>query len=211
MDRVGPPSGWAFGPLFFMDDRGTEGRQLAEACEKAAPVLAKTSEGRAADVERSIAPAIETMGYDIVRVVLSGSRRPRLQIMAERKDGAGMVVDDCVAVSRAVSAILDVEDPISGPYELEVSSPGIDRPLTRLADFERFAGFEAKLETALPLEGQRRWKGCLLGLDGETVRLKTKTGEVALPFAAIEKAKLVLTDDLLAASSPRPATNEGTE
>ena len=194
-----------------MDDRGTKVRQLAEACEKAAPVLAKTSEGRAADVERSIAPAIEAMGYDIVRVVLSGRRRPRLQIMAERKDGAGMVVDDCVAVSRAASAILDVEDPISGPYELEVSSPGIDRPLTRLADFERFAGFEAKLETALPLDGQRRWKGCLLGLDGETVRLQTKTGEVALPFAAIEKAKLVLTDALLAAHSPRPATNEGTE
>ncbi len=186
-------------------------RQLAEACEKAAPVLAKTSEGRAADVERSIAPAIEAMGYDIVRVVLSGRRRPRLQIMAERKDGAAMVVDDCVAVSRAASAILDVEDPISGPYELEVSSPGIDRPLTRLADFERFAGFEAKLETALPLDGQRRWKGCLLGLDGETVRLKTKSGEVALPFAAIEKAKLVLTDELLAATSPRLTTNEGTE
>ena len=186
-------------------------RQLAEACEKAAPNLAKTKQGRAAAVERLIAPAIEAMGYDIVRVVHSGSQRPRLQIMAERKDGAGMVVDDCVAVSRAASAILDVEDPISGPYELEVSSPGIDRPLTRLADFERFAGFEAKLETALPLEGQRRWKGCLLGLDGETVRLKTKTGEVALPFAAIEKAKLVLTDDLLAANSPRPATNEGTE
>lgn len=198
-------------PAFFMDDRETKVRQLAEACEKAAPVLAKTSEGRAADVERSIAPAIEAMGYDIVRVVLSGRRRPRLQIMAERKDGAGMVVDDCVAVSRAASAILDVEDPISGPYELEVSSPGIDRPLTRLADFERFAGFEAKLETALPLDGQRRWKGCLLGLDGETVRLQTKTGEVALPFAAIEKAKLVLTDALLAANSPRPATNEGTE
>ena len=184
---------------------------MAEACEKAAPVLAKTSEGRAADVERSIAPAIEAMGYDIVRVVLSGRRRPRLQIMAERKDGAGMVVDDCVAVSRAASAILDVEDPISGPYELEVSSPGIDRPLTRLADFERFAGFEAKLETALPLDGQRRWKGCLLGLDGETVRLKTKSGEVALPFAVIEKAKLVLTDELLAATSPCPTTNEGTE
>ncbi len=211
MDRVGVAVRVGLWPAFFMDDSGAEVRQLAEACEKAAPVLAKTSEGRAADVERSIAPAIEAMGYDIVRVVLSGSQHPRLQIMAERKDGAGMVVGDCVAVSRAASAILDVEDPISGPYELEVSSPGIDRPLTRLADFERFAGFEAKLETALPLDGQRRWKGCLLGLDGETVRLKTKTGEVALPFAAIEKAKLVLTDDLLAASSPRPATNEGTE
>ena len=195
-----------------MEDRGTEVRQLAEACEKGAPVLAKTSEGRAADVERSIAPAIEAMGYDIVRVVLSGRRRPRLQIMAERKDGAGILVDDCVAVSRAVEAILDVEDPIAGPYELEVSSPGIDRPLTRLADFERFAGHEVRLETSLPLEGRRRWSGQLLGLDVEMVRLATETGEVALPFAAIAKAKLVLTDKLLAAAERvQPAPKEGIE
>ncbi len=152
------------------------------------------------------------MGYDIVRVVLSGSRRPRLQIMAERKDGAGMAVEDCVAVSRAVEAILDVEDPIGGPYELEVSSPGIDRPLTRLADFERFAGFDAKLETSLSLEGQRRWKGRLLGLEGDTVRLQTETGEVALPFAEITRAKLLLTDELMAAAErARPLSNEGTE
>jgi ribosome maturation factor RimP len=187
-------------------------RQLAEACGKAAPSLAKTSEGRAAAVERLIAPAIEALGYDIVRVLLAGSRRPRLQIMVERKDGSGMLVDDCVAISRAIEAILDVEDPIAGPYQLEVSSPGVDRPLTRLADFERFAGFEARLETSLPLEGRRRWMGRLLGLDGETVRLATEAGEVALPFAAITKAKLVLTDELLAAAQrDRPASNEGTE
>jgi ribosome maturation factor RimP len=186
--------------------------QLAEACEQPAPAFARTSEGRAAEVERLIAPAIAAMGYDIVRVLLSGKRRPRLQIMAERHDGAGMTVDDCIALSRAIEAILDVEDPIAQGYELEVSSPGIDRPLTRSADFDRFAGFEAKVETTLVLEGRRRWVGRLLGLDGETLRIETKNGEVALPCAAIAKAKLLLTDDLIAAAERMRATaNEGTK
>ncbi len=185
---------------------------MTEACEKLAPAFAKTSEGRAADVERLIAPAVAAMGYDIVRVLLSGKQRPRLQIMAERQDGAGMVVKDCVALSRAIEAILDVEDPIAEGYELEVSSPGIDRPLTRAADFERFSGFEVKLETTEPLNGQRRWAGRLLGLEGETVRIETKHGEVALPYAAIAKAKLLLTDDLIAAAErQRAGANEGTE
>jgi len=127
---------------------------LTEACEKLAPAFAKTGEGRAAEVERLIAPAIVAMGYDVVRVLLSGKRRPRLQIMAERHDGAGMVVKDCVALSRAIEAILDAEDPIVEAYELEVSSPGIDRPLTRLDDFERFAGFEVKLELRTPIDGR---------------------------------------------------------
>src|SRR3546814_1921648 len=96
------------------------------------------------------------MGYDIVRVQLSGGDWLRLQIMAERRTDGGMDVDDCAEVSRAVAAILDVEDPVDSAYTLEVSSPGIDRPLTRLADFDRFAGFEARLETALPIEGRRR-------------------------------------------------------
>ena len=187
-------------------------RPLTEACEKLAPAFAKTSEGRAAEVERLIAPAVAAMGYDIVRVLLSGKRRPHLQIMAERHDRAGMVVRDCVALSRVIEAILEVEDPIAEGYELEVSSPGIDRPLTRAADFERFAGFQAKIETAVPLEGRRRWVGRLLGLEGETVRIETKEGEVALPCAAIAKAKLVLTDDLIAAGEHvRAAANEGTE
>ena len=185
---------------------------LVEACEKLAPAFAKTSEGRATEVERLIGPAIVATGYDIVRVLLSGKQRPRLQIMAERHDGAGMVVRDCVALSRAIEAILDIEDPIAEGYELEVSSPGIDRPLTRSADFERFAGFEAKIETTVPLEGRRRWVGRLLGLEGDTVRIETKDGEVALPCAAIAKAKLVLTDDLIAAAERvRAAANEGTE
>ena len=186
--------------------------QLVEASEKLTPAFAKTSEGRAAEVERLIAPAVEAMGYAIVRVLLSGKQRPRLQIMAERHDGAGMVVKDCVALSRAIEAILDVEDPIAEAYELEVSSPGIDRPLTRSADFERFAGFEAKFETTVPQQGRKRWTGRLLGLEGETVRIETKEGEVALPCAAIAKAKLVLTDDLIAAAERvRVAANEGTE
>ena len=185
---------------------------MAEACEQPAPAFAKTSEGPAAEVERLIAPAVEAMGYGIVRVLLSGKQRPRLQIMAERHDGAGMVVKDCVALSRAIEAILDVEDPIAEAYELEVSSPGIDRPLTRSVDFERFVGFEAKFETTAPLEGKRRWTGRLLGLEGETVRIETKEGEVALPCAAIAKAKLVLTDELIAAAERmRTTANEGTE
>lgn len=172
---------------------------MAQAVREALPPPAKTSEGKAAEVEKLIAPSLTAMGYDIVRVLLLGSRRPRLQIMAERSDGTGMVVDDCAKVSRAVGAILDVENPIAGPYELEVSSPGIDRPLTRLADFDRFAGFEAKIEMGAPIEGRRRWAGHLLGLDGERVRLETESGEVTLPFAGIVKAKLLLTDELIAA------------
>ncbi|MFQ5774113.1 MAG: ribosome maturation factor RimP [Kiloniellaceae bacterium] len=161
------------------------------------PGPAKTSEGKAAQVERLIAPSLAAMGYDIVRVLLSGNRRARLQVMAERRDGAGMGLDDCVAVSRAVEAILEVEDPIAGSYELEVSSPGIDRPLTRLADFARFAGFEAKVETAVPIAGRRRWRGRLLGVNGDRVRLAAGEEEVTLPFSDIAKAKLVLTDELI--------------
>jgi ribosome maturation factor RimP len=101
---------------------------LVEAGAKTGTVLAKTSEGKAAEIERMIAPTIADMGYDVVRVLLSGNRRVRLQIMAERRDGAAMNVDDCAELSHAISAILDVEDPIAGAYELEVSSPGIDRP-----------------------------------------------------------------------------------
>ena len=163
-------------------------------------------------MESLIGPSLTDMGFDIVRVMLSGDKRAKLQVMVERLDGTGMTADDCASISRAVEAILDVSDAIAGAYALEVSSPGIDRPLTRSADFERFAGFEAKLETTVPFEGRRRWIGRLLGLEGETVRIETEEGEVALPCAAIAKAKLVLTDDLIAAAEHmRPAANEGTE
>ena len=174
---------------------------MPQASDSAAPMLAKTSEGKAAEVERLIAGALDAMGYGIVRVLLSGNRRARLQIMVERCDGGGMKVEDCVQVSRAVEAILEVEDPIAGSYELEVSSPGLDRPLTRLADFARFAGHSAKLETQLPIEGRRRWTGRLLGIEGESIRLAAEGGEIEVPFRDLAKAKLVLTDELLAAAS----------
>jgi ribosome maturation factor RimP len=165
------------------------------------PDLAKTSEVKAAQVESLIGPSLTDMGYDIVRVVLSGDRRAKLQIMVERHDGAGMTVDDCAGISRAVAAILDVSDPIAGAYVLEVSSPGLDRPLTRLGDFARFAGFEARVETRMPVEGQRRFRGRLLGLDGARVQLATDKGEITIDFADVAKAKLILTDELIAAGS----------
>jgi len=152
-------------------------------------------------IARLIGPPLEAMGFSLVRVRYGGGRRPILQIMAERADGT-MTVADCADVSRAVSAVLDVEDPIPGEYMLEVSSPGIDRPLTRLIDFERFKGFEARIEMSLPQDGRKRFRGRLLGLaEGEEVQLADADGStVLLPFHAIADAKLVLTDDLIAAS-----------
>jgi len=140
------------------------------------------------------------MGFELVRVMSTGGRRPTLQVMAERLDRRGMTVDDCAEISRAVSAILDVEDPIKEAYQLEVSSPGIDRPLINPVDFERFAGFEARVETDRPIEGQRKFRGRLLGREDQAVRLALPDGERVIPLASIRKAKLVLTDELLAAA-----------
>jgi ribosome maturation factor RimP len=159
--------------------------------------------GKMADVARLIAPSLEAMGYALVRVRLSGGGRPTLQIMAERSDGAEMTVDDCADISRAVSALLDVEDPIAGAYVLEVSSPGLDRPLTRPGDFTRFAGHEAKLELSDAIDGRKRFRGRLVGLEGENVRIAAEDGECVLPVAVIRSAKLVLTDALIAESMKR--------
>ena len=147
-----------------------------------------------------IEPTLGAMGFELVRVMSTGGRRPTLQVMAERLDRAGMTVDDCAEISRAVSAILDVEDPIKEAYQLEVSSPGIDRPLIKSADFERFAGFEARVETDRAIDGQRKFRGRLLGLENEAVRLALPEGERVIPLSSIRKAKLVLTDELLAAA-----------
>ncbi len=151
-----------------------------------------------------VGPTIESMGFELVRVMLTGGRRPTLQIMAERADGSGMSVDDCARISRTISAVLDVEDPIAGEYTLEVSSPGIDRPLTRLKDFRRYAGFEARVDMAAPIDGRKRFSGRLLGVDdADRVMVETEPGvRQALPFAGIARAKLVLTDELVAASAP---------
>lgn len=155
--------------------------------------------GAVEHIEALVAPSLEAMGYSVVRILLSGRQRQRLQVMIERLDERPIQVDDCAEVSRALSAILDVEDPIPGAYTLEVSSPGIDRPLIRLADFERFAGFEARIEMERPIEGRRRFQGRIVGTDGEVVRLRLDETEVPLPHTDILRAKLVLTDDLIAA------------
>jgi ribosome maturation factor RimP len=140
------------------------------------------------------------MGYRIVRVAFTGGRRPTLQIMAERRDGAAMSVDDCADISRTVSALLDVADPIPVAYALEVSSPGIDRPLIDRDDFVRFAGYEAKVEMSNLIDGRKRFRGRLLGADDGAVRIAVEDREVALPLADVVRAKLVLTDELLAAA-----------
>lgn len=147
-----------------------------------------------------IEPTVADMGYTLVRVRLTGGGGVALQIMAERADRALMTVEDCAGISRAISAVLDVADPIGGAYNLEVSSPGLDRPLVRPADYDRFAGYEAKLETSRPVDGRRRFKGRILGRTDDRVRiaLSDDGGEVELPFDLIEKAKLVLSDELIA-------------
>jgi ribosome maturation factor RimP len=150
-----------------------------------------------AHLEPIIAPAVEAAGYRLVRLRLMGGTRKTLQIMAERPDG-GMDVEDCARLSRELSDFLEREDPIEGEFVLEVSSPGIDRPLTRLTDFARWAGHEAKLELAVPdTEGRKRFTGQLLGLDGTSVVIETNGTRRDFPFGSIAEAKLVLTDRLI--------------
>jgi ribosome maturation factor RimP len=153
-------------------------------------------------IVQMIEPSLNAMGYRVVRVVITSGRRPTLQVMAERLDDAAMTIDDCAALSHSVSALLDVADPISGAYALEISSPGIDRPLVRREDYDRFSGFEARIELGEPVDGRKRFRGRLLGTDGDDVRILIERGEVRLPLAAVARAKLVLTDDLLAAAPP---------
>ncbi len=159
-----------------------------------------------------IEPSLTDLGYEVVRIRLHGAGRPILQIMIDRADGADLAVEDCTLVSRTVSVLLDVADPIADAYELEVSSPGLDRPLTRAKDFQSFSGSEARVELKTAIDGRRRFRGRLLGLDGDVVRmvvpLDAVETEFALPLEAIEKAKIVLTDELLAAAR-RGRTNQG--
>jgi len=144
-------------------------------------------------------PVAEAAGYEIVRLrLMGGSETRRLQIMAERPDGE-MVIEDCAQLSRAISEVLDAADPISGEYTLEVSSPGVDRPLTRKKDFETYEGYEVRLELDRLAEGRKRFRGQLAGVDGDNVALDIE-GEAEttlIPFAWIVEAKLVLTDDLM--------------
>ena len=148
-------------------------------------------------LEDLIEPVVEAAGFRLVRLRLMGGKGKTLQVMAERPDGS-LNVDDCAELSHALSDFLDAEDPIPGDYNLEVSSPGIDRPLTRITDYARWSGHEAKLELHAPdASGRKRFRGTLLGLDGNAVVLETGGERIAIPFSAIADAKLVLTDKLI--------------
>lgn len=143
-----------------------------------------------------ITPVVEDLGFEVVRVRLMSGRDSTLQIMAQKPDGS-IEVDDCATISTAVSAVLDVEDPILDAYTLEVSSPGIDRPLTRLKDFDRWEGYVARIETQDLIDGQRRFKGVLAGTDGDDVLIEIAQGTIGLKFDWLSDAKLVLTDELI--------------
>ncbi|MBB3711398.1 ribosome maturation factor RimP [Limimaricola variabilis] len=147
-------------------------------------------------VQEIIEPVITDMGFELVRVRLMSGKSTTLQIMAQKPDGT-IEVDDCGRISTAVSAVLDVEDPILDAYTLEVSSPGIDRPLTRLKDFDQWQGFEAKIETEELIDGRRRFKGELAGIEGDEVLIEIEEGTIGLKFEWLSDAKLVLTDELI--------------
>lgn len=144
-----------------------------------------------------VQPVIEDLGFELVRLRLMGGKTATLQIMADRPDG-GIEVDDCALISSTLSAVLDVDDPIEGEYTLEVSSPGLDRPLTRLKDFAMWEGHEAKIETGEMIDGQKRFKGPLRGIDGDEVLIEIPQGTIGLKFDWLADAKLVLTDELIA-------------
>jgi ribosome maturation factor RimP len=169
----------------------------ADAHWKARHVRGKTAEDSA--LLELIDPVAEAAGFEIVRLrLMGGDRARRLQIMAERPDGE-MPIADCARLARAISQVLDAADPIRGEYALEVSSPGIDRPLTRLKDFSTYTGCHAKLELDRPLDGRKRFAGEIAGLDGDQVALKLDDGGeiVRLPFAQLGEARLVIDDTLL--------------
>ena len=174
--------------------------------------------GPAAAVARIAEPLLEDMGYRLVRVRMAGKD---LQVMAERPDGS-LTIDDCVAITRALSPVLDVEDPIPGSYNLEISSPGVARPLVRPEDFERWAGFEAKIEMETPIEGQKRFRGVLEGYDAESDEVRLfipaekaggEKGEedvlIGLAFSDIASARLVMSDALLEEAGRRAMARGG--
>ncbi len=157
-------------------------------------LIAKTAiDRRLADI---VGPVIEGMGFELVRIRLMGGKTRTLQIMADKADG-GIDVDDCGQISTAVSLVLDVEDPVEENYILEVSSPGIDRPLTRLKDFDVWQGWEARIETTELIDGRRRFKGTLAGVEGDEVLIEIEEGTVGLKFEWLSDAKLILTEELI--------------
>ena len=150
----------------------------------------------ASHLEPVFEPVIEKAGFRLVRLRIMGGAAKTLQVMAERPDGS-MDVEGCATLSHALLDFIEAEDPIEGDYEIEVSSPGIDRPLTRAMDFSRWAGHEAKIELNAAIDGRRRFRGLLLGLDGQDVMIRVDNSDIRFPFRAIANAKLVLTDKLI--------------
>jgi ribosome maturation factor RimP len=179
---------------------GSQARQAANAAPKETEPRLIIEPGLSARVAAIAEPVVEQLGYRLVRVKISGADGCTVQIMAERPDGT-MVVEDCEAISRALSPVLDMADPVDRAYRLEISSPGIDRPLVRKSDFDRYAGHLVKIETHIPVGGRKRFRGQLLGTEGDAARLRhEEAGEeadVLLPIEEISDAKLVLTDELV--------------
>ena len=181
-----------------MDDRSTE----LERSEFTQEPRLITEPGRAARVAALAEPVLAGLGYRLVRVRITGFAGCTVQIMAERPDGT-MTIEDCELASRALSPVFDVADPVEGSYRLEISSPGIDRPLVRRSDFNRWAGHRARIELSSPLAGRKRFNGTLLGLESEEVRLRRldaaegEEAEVLLPLPEIAEARLMLTDELV--------------
>jgi ribosome maturation factor RimP len=189
------------------------GRMVETIVEDIAEPRLIIEQGLAARVAAIAAPVLSGLGYRLVRVRASGTASLTVQIMAEKADGT-MAIEDCEAASRALSPVFDAEDPIDREYRLEISSPGIDRPLVRRSDFERYAGHEAKIEMAVARDGRKRFRGILLGTEGDAARLRRKdmteqnlaegeAADVVLPIADMAEARLVLTDALIRESLRR--------
>jgi len=179
----------------------SEARQaVASATQNATEPRLIVEPGLAARVAGLAEPVIEALGYRLVRVKVSSADGCTVQIMAERPDGT-MVVEDCETVSRALSPVFDAADPIDKAYRLEISSPGIDRPLVRKSDFDRYAGHLVKIETEFPIDGRKRFRGLLVGTAGEAARIRSdepdNESEILLPIDEMSEAKLVLTDELV--------------
>lgn len=167
----------------------------------------QSQEGLEARIGAIVTPTLNDMGYDLVRVAIMGKDRLTVQIMADKADGSSIAIEDCEAISHALGAVLDVADPFTGAWSLEISSAGIDRPLTRAKDWNRFAGYMARAETVIPVAGRKRFSGIVLGADDRAAHLRLDDGtEAVLPLADIRRAKLVLTEALIAATAhPQPA------
>ncbi|WP_442679845.1 ribosome maturation protein RimP [Sphingomonas sp. ASY06-1R] len=157
-----------------------------------------------AALTKLIEPEAQALGFALVRVAMFGGRTdPTLQVMAERPDTRQLGLEDCEALSRRISDVLDANDPIEEAYRLEVSSPGIDRPLTRAQDYADWAGFDARIRLAAPLNGRKQFDARLVGLEGDTIKVYAdKVGEIEIPFGQIASAKLLLTDELIKATAP---------